>query len=211
MLSAVIREIMPVQGGDALCVTLTLEGDGGSEVHSYTVSHLQYAELPCLHPYAKAAGRSLTAEQVAEIELADCRHAAVRRALNLLSYGDLTQQALVRKLLLRGIDRETAEYAAAVVAESGYINEEEQIERALRACLRKGWGPLRILQALRQKGFSRESMETLADRLAEIDFAGQCAEVIERKWGALPTDRPARQKAIAALMRLGYTREQIGR
>ena len=209
MLSAVIREILPVQGGDALCVTLTLEGDGGSEVHSYTVSHLQYAALPCLHPYAKAAGRSLTAEQVAEIELADCRHAAVRRALNLLSYGDMTERALVRKLQLRGIPEEAARSAAAAMVEQGYINEEDQIERALRACLRKGWGPMRILQALRQKGFSREAMETLTDRLAEIDFAGQCAEVIERKWGALPTDRAPRQKAIAALMRLGYTREHI--
>ena len=211
MLSAVICDIIPVQGGDALCVTLTLTGDGGSEARSFTVSHVQYADLPYLHPYTGAAGRSLTQDQVEEIEAAACRHGAVSRALNLLSYGDLTQQALVRKLLLRGIDRETAEYAAAVVAQRGYINEEEQIERALRACLRRGWGPMRILQALRQKGFSREAREILTDRLAEIDFAPRCAEVIERKWGALPTDRPARQKAIAALIRLGYTREQIGR
>ena len=68
MLSAVIRDILPVQGGDALCVTLTLTGDGGSEVHSYTVSHLQYAELACLHPYPTAAGRRLTAEPAPEPE-----------------------------------------------------------------------------------------------------------------------------------------------
>ncbi|MBQ2766799.1 MAG: RecX family transcriptional regulator [Clostridia bacterium] len=211
MLSAVIREIVPVQMGSALCVALTLCGDGGSEEKSFIVSDRQYAELPCLHPYEKAAGRRLTQEQVVQIEQAAVRHAAVSRALNLLSYGDLTEQTLVRKLLLRGIDRDAAEFAAAAMVEGGYINEEDQIEGALRVCLRKGWGPLRIVQALRQKGFSRDVLETLPDRLAEIDFAARCAEVIERKWGSLPTDRLARQKAIAALMRLGYTREQIGR
>lgn len=209
MLSAVIRDILPVQGGDALCVTLTLTGDGGSEVHSYTVSHLQYAELTCLHPYAKAAGRSLTPDEVEAIDAAAAHHAAAARALDLLSYGDMTERTLVRKLQLRGIPEEAARSAAAAMVEQGYINEEEQLERSLRACLRKGWGPMRITAALRQKGFSREAMEALTDRLAEIDFAGQCAEVVERKWGSLPTDRAPRQKAIAALMRLGYTREQI--
>ena len=211
MLSAVIRDIIPVQGGDALCVTLTLEGDGGSEVRSFTVSHVQYADLPCLHPYTGAAGRSLTPEQVEAIDAAAGVHAAAARALNLLSYGDMTERALTRKLRLRGIDEDTARSAAAAMVEQGYINEEDQMERALRACLRKGWGPMRIAAALRQKGFSRDVLETLPARLSEIDFAARCAEVIERKWGALPTDRPARQKAIAALMRLGYTREQIGR
>ena len=211
MLCAPIRELVPVQMGSALCVTLTLCGDGGSEEKSFTVSERQYAALPCLHHNEKAAGRSLTLEQVEEIAQSAGRYAAGSRALNLLSYGDLTEQALVRKLLLRGIDRHAAEFAAAAMVEGGYINEEEQIERALRACLRRGWGPLRIVEALRQKGCSRDVLETLPERLAEIDFTERCAEVIERKWGSLPTDRLARQKAIASLMRLGYTREQIGR
>ena len=209
MLSAVIRDIIPVQGGDALCVTLILTGDGGSEAKSFTISHVQYAALSFLHPYGKAAGRSLTADEVEAIDAAAEHHAAVARALNLLSYGDMTERALVRKLQLRGIPEETARSAAAAMAEQGYIHEDDQLERALRACLRKGWGPLRIAAALRQKGFSRDVLDTLPERLSGIDFAARCAEVIERKWGELPTDRTARQKAIAALMRLGYTREQI--
>ena len=115
MLSAVIRDIIPVQGGDALCVTLTLEGDGGSEARSFTVSHVQYADLPCLHPYAKAAGRSLTADEVEAIDAAAGAHAAAARAINLLSYGDVTERALVRKLQLRGIDEEAARSAAAAM------------------------------------------------------------------------------------------------
>ena len=209
MFSIVIRDILPVQGGDALCVTLAFTGDGGSEERSFTISHRQYAALPCLHPYTKAAGRSLTADEAEAIDVAAEAHAAAARALNLLSYGDMTERTLVRKLRLRGIDETAARSAAAAMVEQGYINEDDQLERSLRACLRKGWGPLRITAALRQKGFSPEVLENLPHRLAEIDFAARCADVIERKWGELPTDRAARQKAIAALMRLGYTREQI--
>lgn len=208
-LTAAIRQITPVRGGSGLSVALVLSDGAHEDEQALVIAAEDYAEMRFLHPYQKAAGRALDEDQLAALDGAAARFAAVERGLNLLAYGDATEATLCRKLRERGIDGEVAAAAARQLAERGYIDEPEQLARFVRLSLRKGWGASRIAAAAREKRFSRETLAGLPALLADVDFAQACAEVIEKKWGELPSDRPARQKAAAALLRLGYSWSDI--
>ncbi|MBR7184312.1 MAG: RecX family transcriptional regulator [Clostridia bacterium] len=208
-LAGEIRRITPVRGGSGLCVVLAISCGEQAEERSLTVSVEDYAGLRFLHPYAKAAGRILDGEQIAALDEAADRFSAVERGLNLLSYGDATRAGLARKLRTRGIGRDEAEAAADALAARGYIDEDAQVERFLRAELRKGRGPARILAAAREKQFGDEAIAHLRDAMAEVDFAEICAAVIEKKYGEFPEEPNAKKRAIAALMRLGFSYGEI--
>lgn len=135
--------------------------------------------------------------------------AAVRRGMSLLSYSDATVRGLADKLRARGFSRETAAAAAADIAARGCIDEARQLRRTVDLCARKGWGRARIAAAVREKRFAPETLEALGGMLDEIDFVAACAAVTEKKWGSPPADPKARQKAAAALARLGYTAAEI--
>ncbi|MBQ8398137.1 MAG: RecX family transcriptional regulator [Clostridia bacterium] len=204
-----IDHITPVRGGSALCVALTITSGGETESRSVTIAAESYAEMRFLHPYQKAAGRTLAVEQIDLLDEAAEQFAAIEQGLRLLSYGDSTEAALARKLRERGYAPDTAAAAAAQLRERGYIDETAQIERFLRDELRKGRGKTRILAAAREKRYGDAAITHLRDRLSQVDFVEICAAVIEKKYGEFPTDPAARQKAAAALMRLGFSWGEI--
>lgn len=208
-LKAAIVHITPVRGGSALTVALTVTCGDHAEDRAITIAVEDYAELRFLHPYAKAAGRTLDVEQIDLLDGAAERFAAIEQGLRFLAYGDSTEAALTRKLRERGYAADTAASAAAQLAARGYIDENAQIDRFLRAELRKGRGLRRILAAAREKRFGDAAIEHLHDALAEVDFIEICADVIEKKYGTLPTEPAARQKAAASLMRLGFSWSEV--
>ncbi len=208
---AVVRHITPVRGGAALSVSLTLLAPDGeaSEDRALTVSVEDYAAMRFLHPYAKAGGRELDFDQIAALDEAEERFAAIEQGLSLLSYGDNTEATLVRKLRERGYAADVAASATAQLAARGYIDEVAQVDRYLRGELKKGRGASRILGGAREKRFGEAAMVHLRDALAELDFAALCAVVIEKKYGRLPVEPKERQKAAASLMRQGFSWSEI--
>ncbi len=204
-----VDHITPVRGGSALSVALTVAAGGETESRAVTIAAEDYSEMRFLHPYDKAAGRAITPEQVDALDEAAERFSAIERGLSLLSYGDATEAGLTRKLRERGFAADTAAAAAAALAARGYIDETAQADRFLRAELRKGHGRARILAAAREKRFGDAAIAHLRAALDEVDFVAICAAVIEKKYGELPTDPNARQKAAAALMRLGFSWGEI--
>jgi len=204
-----IDHITPVRGGSALSVALTLTCGGERESRAITIAAEDYGEMRFLQPYAKAAGRAVTPEQVDALDEAAGRFAAIERGMYLLSFGDATEASLARKLRERGFSAEASAAAASALAARGYIDEIAQAERFLRAELRKGRGRSRILAAAREKCFSDEAIARLRDAMEEIDFVEICAEVIEKKYGTFPEEPNAKKRAIAALMRLGFSFGEI--
>ena len=75
--------------------------------------------------------------------------------------------------------------------------------------LRKGWGPRRIREDLRAKGYDASSIEEAMEAVAELDHVERLAAVIRKKYTAVPTDRRERDKMVAALLRLGYDGETV--
>lgn len=199
-----VLSVTPEGEGETVAVVLSVpnaEGGKPSRVRLHLLVE-QYADL------GVKVGE-ITPEQADILLEAGKLCAAVRRGMGLLQYGDKSARRLAYKLTAKGIDRETATAAAAYLSEKGYIREDDTARLRAEQGVRKGWGLRRICEDLRAQGFTSDAVEDAVEALSEVDFVGNCAAVIRKKYGDLPDDRAARQKLMAAMMRLGYDSEEI--
>lgn len=155
---------------------------------------------------------TLTVEQFDTLEYDAKLWEAVKKGLDLLSYGDNTKSALTTKLRTRGFDRYISEDAAEYLAALGYIDERRILERAVEQLANvKLYGKGRIKSELYKKGISREVLaEHLGECFDEIDFDENLMKLIKRKcdFEAL-SDRKYRESFYAAMYRLGYTVSEV--
>ncbi len=199
-----VLSVTPEGEGETVAVVLSLpnaEGGKPSRVKLHLLVE-QYADLGI-----KVGG--LTHEEADILLTAGKLCAAIRRGMGVLAYGDQSARRLASKLVAKGIDRETATAAAAYLAEHGFIREDDTARLRAEQGVRKGWGPRRIREDLWAQGFTPDAAEDAMEALSEVDFSENCAAVIRKKYGSVPEDRPARQKMVAALMRLGYDSDEI--
>ena len=167
----------------------------------------QYADLQESGPAVRPG--AITPARVEELMRAGELCAAIRRGMSLLQYGDRSARRLAAGLMAKGTSRETAEAAAAYLVDKGYIREDDTARRFAEQDLRKGWGPRRIREDLRARGFTAEAVDEAMETLEEVDFSEACARVIRKKYGELPKDYADRRKMTASLMRLGYDSDHI--
>lgn len=93
--------------------------------------------------------------------------------------------------------------------ESQYLDDNRTIYSFFRSYLNKSYGPLRIRQELRLKGFPGEIIERLFDE-DETDWYTLCQEVYEKKFGgSKPKDFKEKAKQIRYLQYRGFTTEYI--
>ncbi len=136
---------------------------------------------------------------------------AIQKGLDILARGDLSARRLAEKLMEKGWEREIAIRATKYLMEKGYLRERETACRFAEQGKGKGWGPRRISEDLRAKGFAPKALQGALDSLADTDWVDACARVMAKRYGELPEDRAGRQKRTAAMMRLGYDAETIRR
>jgi SOS response regulatory protein OraA/RecX len=199
-----ILSVTPEGEGETVAVVLSVPNAEGGKPERVKLHLLveQYADL------GVKVGE-ITPEQADRLLEAGKLCAAVRRGMGLLQYGDKSARRLAYKLTAKGIDRETATAAAAYLSEKGYIREDDTARLRAEQGVRKGWGLRRICEDLRAQGFTADVIDDAAEGLSEVDFVENCVAVIRKKYGDVPEERPARQKMVAALMRLGYDSEEI--
>ena len=136
---------------------------------------------------------------------------AVQKGLDILARGDLSARRLAEKLMEKGCEREMAIRATKYLMEKGYLREKETACRFAEQGKGKGWGPRRISEDLRAKGFAPKALQGALDSLADTDWVEACARVMVKRYREVPEDRAGRQKRIAAMMRLGYDAETVRR
>ncbi len=205
-----ITRISPTEEGAFVLISLEGRTEGGARmrrkipvtVEQYTDLELQVGELS-----------ETQYDRLVEAGLY-CR--AIRKGMEMLGYGDLSVRRLVWKLTARGVDQATAQAAADYLKTCGYLSEKTAACRRAVQGASKLWGPRRIMQDLRAQGYTDEAvtaaMEALSageDPWQTVDFEAMCASLIRKKYGHVPEDRGERQRMVAALMRMGYTTEQI--
>ena len=134
---------------------------------------------------------------------------AVRRGMDLLSYGANSRDALTVKLQRRGYDKQLARRVATELYERGYINESADAEGIVRACLCRGYGRRRIVIKLRERGYENEVITRVMDEFDDVDYTANCAGMIRKKYKKLPTERAELDKLIAAMVRYGYSYSEI--
>ena len=127
---------------------------------------------------------------------------AIKRAYYYLSSRDRSRRELLEKLIGAGFSRRAALRAVLRLAELGYIDEDAQLERAvLREANTALRGPRLILERLCQKGYNRDDIRRVLERLSEcgeIDFDANLDRLIQKK--RVLTD----EKKYALAYRYGY-------
>lgn len=135
---------------------------------------------------------------------------ARRHAFAILSYGENNKRSLIQKLRQKGYALEVCENIALYMEHRGYIDEKKQIGLLCDTFLRKKFGKLKIKNELIVKGYAREDVEEYVSRhLADVNFAENCAYIIENKYFPIPKDPKELAKMMGALMKYGYTISDI--
>ncbi len=201
-LTITVRALRAQHEGAEVMVQILIENGEQKEQKSLLLTMEQYCDF-------KVQKGRISEEMYERLEAASEFCHALRHGEYLLSYGSNSAQMLARKLVQRGYSREVATAAAEHLAEIGLINEESDARREVEKCLRKLWGAKRIQSHLWSRGFGSEVLRELPQLLEEIDFAKACSLLIQKKYGAVPTDPNERRRMTASLARYGYTLGEI--
>ena len=93
--------------------------------------------------------------------------------------------------------------------ESQYLDDNRTIYSFFRSYLNKSYGPLRIRQELRLKGFPSEIIERVLEE-TDTDWYALCQDLKEKKFGtAKPKDFKERAKQVRYLQYRGFTSDYI--
>ncbi len=139
------------------------------------------------------------------------RTITVREAAAILTNGDKSASAILRKLTQKGRSRESAEYAVELLKKRGYLNEEDACRRIAEALVRsKHYGRRRVRDYLISHGYDPKTAETAAEEIPDEEIREALTYHLTRKfrnYTELPLNE--RKKATASLMRLGFTYQEI--
>ena len=180
-----IREI-----GDNGLLSLAI---GGEESANYTVNASVYAEIG-----SPMVGDFLTDEEISIIREFDEYFRAKKKALSILAYADNNRRNLALKLSKAGFQRELCDRVVSEMVSLGYIDEKRQLERLITLEANgKLRGPLRIIPALVNKGYSSSDIRAVMHELTEsgeVDFRRNAKILLDKK---LPTaDTEERKKVL---------------
>lgn len=134
----------------------------------------------------------------------------IRKAMDCLSYGDMSGKKLLGKLTGR-FDRELASSVVELLRARGYLDDAALSARLAESFYdNKLWGPLRIRSELSARGFSPEDVAAALEPLEARDHTENIRTLAERKFGRLSFDDYAQKsKAFAYLYRCGYESADI--
>lgn len=196
-----VYRVEPKNDGGEVKLYFSLSAGDEREDREETVSAKQYFELGMPKD-------EISIEKFEAIEEASEIWSAVKKGMEILLYGDNTRARLKMKLSAHGFSSASAEGAASYLEGMGLIDEKRIASRIFEACIKKKYGSRRIIAELAKKGVEKQLINELFD-FDEIDFAKNCALVIKKKWGELPKEKKAREKAVRSLLSLGYTFDDI--
>lgn len=190
-------------------VTLVLANDQGTGEEAVTLSTGEWKRMTKANPLGETD--EITEERYDAIHAAAERTAAVREGARLLASSDHSAADVRKKLRYKGFSEESAKYAAAFLEKKGFLNDAEACARYAESALRtKQYGRRRILDYLIARGYGREEAENAVNSLPDEEIRAALSRQIERKFPDLSTfDRDRRQKAVQALLRLGFSGDEI--
>lgn len=137
---------------------------------------------------------------------------AVRnQALRLLASREHSRWELERKLLARGYEAAVLAGVLDALTETGLLSDERMAEAYVAGRLRKGFGPLRLRQELRERGLDDDLIGPCLDRSAS-DWLELMTRVAARKFGpGRVTDRKELARRARFLEYRGFPPDLVGR
>ena len=160
-------------------------------------------------------GDDLDEERIADLKRQAAEHRAYEYGLYLLEKRGYSYRELYGKLIAAPHAQEDAVLAALEkLMRYGFLNDAVYAEQLARHFVEgKKFGIRRAEYEMRHRGLSQEDID---DALAEYDDAekisAQLLEILQKKYTRYltdPDDRKATEKVTAALVRRGYTYQEI--
>ena len=176
---------------------VSLELDSGEEIKAT----LGLAAELRLYP-----GKELEAAELDRLRAAAALSLCRNRGLELLSYRPMSARELHDKLVQKGESPDAASAAVNWLCEKGLLDDSRYAAMVVCHYAGKGYGEGRIRQELQRRGVSREyweeALQELPDQEDKLDayLASKLKD---------PLDRAQVQKVSAALIRRGYSWEEI--
>lgn len=131
-----------------------------------------------------------------------------RKAMDLLARREHSLVELRRKLYGKGYDEQIVDAELQKLAHERLLSDERFAESYVNFRSKKGFGPLRIKQELKEKGVS----ETLINAVMDNDTLWQALaeDVREKRFGGVfPQDYKEKAKQMRFLQYRGFTNEQL--
>jgi SOS response regulatory protein OraA/RecX len=135
--------------------------------------------------------------------------AAIDAGMRVLSAAGCSRRRLAEKLRARGFSYAISMRAVEVLAARGYLSESEGALREAERGVKKLWGDRRILADCRAKGYGDEALDAVKAYLNGENSASRCRQMLERRVALPLTDEAEIRRAVALLMRYGYTTGEI--
>ena len=133
--------------------------------------------------------------------------------LRLLANREYSQQELLEKLSAKGFAYEQVRSILAELASEGYQSDQRYAVSYARQRLQKGYGALRIMHELRQRGITHITLAELEDIAKEVahSWLTLLTETYHKKYGySLVMTRLEWAKRFRFLLQRGFSVEQIG-
>lgn len=134
---------------------------------------------------------------------------APEMALRLLARREHSRLELAMKLRQRRVESPVIDQVLDDFEEKGWLSDDRFAEVFVRQRVDAGYGPLKILADLQQKGIHGTPPELAA--IPDSEWAARAVKLRERRFGLgdLSGDWPERQRQGGFLARRGFSGEQI--
>jgi regulatory protein len=144
-----------------------------------------------------------------ELSAGDLNH-AWSYAITLLARRDYSSHELKQKLEERGYTEHPVEVVVGDLVSTNKVNDERYGQNVVAYRARRGHGPARIRQHLKQSGLDRAAIDEAVKSTDAPDFAALAAAVRARKFGQkLPTDHKERARQARFLQYRGFSTDHI--
>lgn len=205
----IVTEIRASAGGAEAAVSVRIcEGDSLQNLKGSILTEM----LPALGlPWEFTSPVAIDKSQCDDLIFCIEKTAAIKKGLSLLEYAQNTVKTLKRKLIQKGYSAQASTEAVDYLLSHGFINERNDAQLFSETLAkRKLYGRNRIKKELYAKGFDVDVIKEVMFSMDDEDFVEICAKRMDMMGGGvLLTDRNQRQKTVAALMRYGFSYEDI--
>jgi len=135
--------------------------------------------------------------------------AARGRAVRMLAMREHSAVELIQKLTRKGVPSALAGQVVATLAERNLQSDERFAEGFARTRIARGYGPLWLRQALRERGIDSALADAVLDRPSAW-WAGQARAIRARKFGdPPPADRATWQRQARFLAQRGFSTDLV--
>lgn len=191
-------------------VFLTIAADSGDGTEDFTLSPRRYRRICRDFAPIDPAAVPFPVDEAFYTAVAEA-HAvtqSIRTGARLLSYAPCSGRELRRKLMERGISPDAADETVRFLRKKGYLDEAAQCTQYALS-VKGRYGARRIRAYLTHHGYTGEAIEEALAQIPEEETREALQRLIEKRYKPFPKEPNERRKAVAALMRRGYTTSEI--